>query len=117
MSEHKTKAGKIIHSIGLFFHNIFHEKITADAVKSYADDIAKIANVYHEIASEVKDITDPAQKVRAICMSMLNHMHELPTDIGSGDIIAYVTELCQHLTDLPLDQIEDIVKGVFGKGL
>ncbi len=115
MHEHKTKAGKIIHTIGLFFHNIFGGKVTPDLIKAYAEDIAKIANVYNEVAAETKDITDPALKVTAICQSILNHAHELPNDIGSGDLVAYVTDLCQKLTDLPLAEIEAIVTAEFHK--
>ncbi len=115
MHNQKTQAGKIIHTIGLFLHNIFSHKVTADLIKSYAEDIAKIANVYNEVSAETKDITDPAAKVTAICKSILNHAHELPTDISSGDIVAYITDLCQKLTDLPLSEIEAIVTAEFGK--
>jgi hypothetical protein len=113
--EHKTKAGMIIHSMGLFIHNLFDRKVTADDVKHLAEDIAATANVYAEVANETKDITDPAAKVEAICKSVLAHEGELPADVKGGNFEKTVVGLCQKLSGLPLEEVEALVKGYLGK--
>lgn len=109
------KECKIIHGISLFLHGIFDHPITGDAIRSFADDIAKMVNIGQEIEADTKNITDPAEKVKAICQAFIIRATELPTAIESSIYEQCVIGWCQKLVDLPLEQIEAAVKAEFGK--
>ena len=109
--DHKTKVGLLLHNIAMFFHTHFGgQRITPDLIKNYAEDAAKVANVYSEIEQEVAGITDPAAKVKAIALSFQTHAHELPEDVNVAGIETCILALSKKLTDLPLEQIEAIIK-------
>lgn len=107
-----TSFGTAIHAIGSFFGTLFHisKKITVKDIQDNAETVAALANIYQEVHSDTAGITDPAQLATAVARSVIKHENDLPESLKGTQFENTIMNVCSQVSNLPLAQIEAIVK-------
>ena len=60
--------------------------------------------------SAIKGITDPAKVIEAACTYAIAHQNDLPASMVGSEFEHNLILICQKVSGLPLDRIEELVK-------
>lgn len=110
--QHKTRAGRILHSIVHFLH--LDGPVTAKNVIAMADDIAAGSKVYGLCAEAIKNETDPVVVVTKVCECMVANQAFLPVDLKGTHLLDTIIAYCQRVVRWDVPAIEAIVRKELG---
>jgi len=103
---------QLIHTIVSQIQNIFkHHKLDVASIGT----IIQVLTIIKEVKTETSGIHDGVELTNAIVKSVIAHAHELPDELKGEHLENTIVEICQKVLDLPLAEIQAIVKAELGK--
>ncbi len=102
----------LLHTIVAQIQNIFaHHELKLEDIGH----VIQVLTIIKEVKTETAGIKDGVALTNAIVKSVIKHAHELPDELKGEHLETTIVEICQKVLDLPLTEIQSIVKGELGK--
>ncbi len=103
---------KLLHTIVAQIQNIFsHHELKLEDIGH----VIQVLTIIKEVKTETAGISDGVALTNAIVKSVIKHAHELPDELKGEHLENTIVEVCQKILDLPLEEIQGIVKGELSK--
>ncbi len=107
-----SKFKELIHTLFNNLHDfISHHKVTVSDI-GFA---MQMVSIVSKVKTETAGISDGVALTNAIVKSVIKHAHELPEELKGDHLDETIVQICQKILDLPIEEIQSIVKGELGK--